>query len=90
MIIIDRTRYLKNIVTGQETSNEHSSADFPVIGNCPCDSNFGNFSPLIGCPSYSKLRNNFSTNFSNDDEGNPLLSGTGVRNHETYRRKGGK
>jgi hypothetical protein len=46
MIIIDRERYLKHIVTDLETLNEPSSTDFPVLGNYSCDSYFGNFYPL--------------------------------------------
>jgi hypothetical protein len=46
MIRINRERYLKHTVTDLETLNEPSSADFPVLGNYSCDSDFRNFSPL--------------------------------------------
>jgi hypothetical protein len=61
MIRTDRERYLKHIVTDLETLYEPSSADFPVLGNYSCDSDFGNLSPFLSvCPSYPKLQNDFS------------------------------
>ena len=47
MIRIDRERYLKHTFTNLETPNELASTDFPILGNYSCDSNFGNFSPLM-------------------------------------------
>ena len=43
MIIIDRKRYLKHMVIDLETSNEHSSTNFSVLGNYSYDFYFGNF-----------------------------------------------
>ena len=47
MIIIDRERYLKHIVTDLETLNETSSIDFPMPSNYSFNSHFGNFYRLL-------------------------------------------
>jgi hypothetical protein len=88
MIRIDRERYLKHTVIDLETLNEPSSTDFPILGNYSCDSYFGNFSPLSSdVPLTQNSEIIFQEKLSDDDRGNPLLSGTCVRNHGTNRRK---
>jgi hypothetical protein len=60
MIRIDRERYLRHSVTDLEAFNEPSSIDFPVLGNYSCESDFGNFSPLL---SHVPLTQNYEMTF---------------------------
>jgi len=46
LIRINREIYPKHTVTNLQTLNEHSSTDFPVLGNYSRDSDFKNFSSL--------------------------------------------